>query len=123
MRAKGKRLPAILTVLLLLAGIGGTLLVMRPQGDAQIEIVQDGTVLYRLDLSQEKNRAFSVEYAGRTNLIEIHDHQIRVAQAECPDQTCVHMNWLGSSGLPIVCLPNHLVIQFVQPPDGLDTVA
>lgn len=119
---KGKFLPVILTALLLLAGIGGTLWIIRPQDNAQVEIVQDGTVLYRLDLSQEKGRTFSVEYEGRTNLIEIHDHQIRVAEAECPDQTCVHMNWLSSSGLPIVCLPNHLVIQFVQPPDGLDTV-
>lgn len=119
---KGKFLPVILTALLLLAGIGGTLWIIRPQDNAQVEIVQDGTVLYRLDLSQEKNHTFSVEYEGRTNLIEIHDHQIRVVEAECPDQTCVHMGWLSNNGLPIVCLPNHLVIQFVQPSDGLDTV-
>lgn len=96
---------------------------MRPQERMQVEIVQDGTVLCRLDLSQEENRVFSVEYEGRSNLIEIQNHQIRVSEAECPDQTCVHMGWLGDSGLPIVCLPNHLVIQFAQISGELDGIA
>jgi len=112
-----------LAVILLLAGIGGSLWVMRPRNSAQVEIVQDGIVLYQLDLSQEEDRTFSVEYEGRTNLIEIDNHRIRVLDAECPDHTCVRMGWLGDGGLPIVCLPNHLVIQFVQMSAELDVIA
>ena len=56
--------PLIAVVMLLLAaGIGGSLWVMRPQDSAQVEIVQDGAVLWQLDLAQEENRAFPVEYA------------------------------------------------------------
>ena len=44
---------------------------------------------------------------------EIKAHQIRMLEAECPDNTCVHMGWLDST-VPIVCLPNRLVIQFVE---------
>lgn len=120
---KNRRLLIAAVVLLLLAGIAGSLWVMRPQERMQVEIVQDGAVLYRLDLSQEDSHTFPVEYEGRTNLIEIQNHQIRVLEAECPDQTCVHMDWLGSNGLPIVCLPNHLVIQFAQASAELDATA
>lgn len=58
-----------------------------------------GNVLYTFDLS-------------RSNTIQIQDGKICVQAAECPDQTCVHMGYLSDSGLPIVCLPNRLVIQF-----------
>ena len=117
-----KHLPAILTVFLLLLGSGFSLGTMRPQTDTQVEIVQDGTVLYQFDLAQEENQILEVEYQGRVNYVEIHDRQIRVLEAECPDHTCVQMGWLGENGLPIVCLPNHLVIQFAQSSDGLDAV-
>lgn len=120
---KHRRLLIAAVVLLLLAGIAGSLWMMRPQERMQVEIVQDGAVLYRLDLSQEENHTLPVEYEGRTNLIEIQNHRIRVLEAECPDQTCVHMGWLGDNGLPIVCLPNHLVIQFVQTSAELDAIA
>ena len=58
-----------------------------------------GNVLYTFDLSC-------------SNTIQIQDGKICVQAAECPDQTCVHMGYLSDSGLPIVCLPNRLVIQF-----------
>ncbi|MBQ2093605.1 MAG: NusG domain II-containing protein, partial [Ruminococcus sp.] len=45
-------------------------------------------------------------------------------EAECPDKTCVNMGWLSSASMPIVCLPNHLVIEFAAGyEDGVDAVA
>ena len=121
---KHNRLLIAATGLLLLLGVIGSWWIMRtPSEQRLVEIVRDGAVLYQLDLSREDDRTFAVEYEGRTNTIEIRDHQIRVLDAECPDQTCVHMGWLGDSGLPIVCLPNHLVIQYESSADGLDAVA
>lgn len=121
---KHSRLLIAAAVLLLLIGMVGSWWIMRTPSDGKpVEIVQDGTVLYQLDLAQEDDRTFTVEYEGRTNTIEIQYHQIRVLDAECPDHTCVHMGWLGDSGLPIVCLPNHLVIQYAPSADGLDAVA
>lgn len=121
---KHNRLLIIVTALLLLLGVIGSWWIMRTSSEQRlVEIVRDGAVLYQLDLSQEDDRTFFVEYEGRANAIEIRDHQIRVLDAECPDQTCVHMGWLGDSGLPIVCLPNHLVIQYASSAGGLDAVA
>ncbi len=107
---------------LLLAGIVGSILVLRRPDTGMVEIVQDGEVLYRLDLAAEEDRILEVEYEGRINRIEIRDHQIHVLEADCPDQVCVDMGWLDSAA-PIVCLPNHLVIQFTEGSDSLDAVA
>lgn len=107
---------------LLLAGIVGSILVLRRPDTGMVEIVQDGEVLYRFDLAAEEDRILEVEYEGRINRIEIQDHQIHVLEADCPDQVCVDMGWLDSAA-PIVCLPNHLVIQFTEGSDSLDAVA
>ena len=88
-----------------------------------MEILQDGKILYTLDLAQAEDETFTVNYGGRTNEIEIRDHQIRVKAADCPDQICVHMDWLEAA--PIVCLPNRLSIQYAdgEGASGLDAVA
>ena len=107
---------------LLLLGILGSVLVLRKQEADRVEIVQDGTVLYELDLAGEEDRVFDVEYEGHVNRIEIRDHRIRVLEADCPDQVCVRAGWLDSAA-PIVCLPRRLVIQAAEKEEELDAVA
>ncbi|MGI6001075.1 MAG: NusG domain II-containing protein [Candidatus Merdisoma sp.] len=112
----------VLCGILLLAGIVGSILVLQRPDTSQVEIIQDGTVLYSFDLDSEEDQVIEVEYNGQVNRIEIRDHQIHVLEADCPDQVCVNMGWLRSAA-PIVCLPNHLVIQFTEGSDSLDAVA
>ena len=59
------------------------------------------------------------------NTIAVENGEVRVAAADCPDQTCVKMGALRSRALPIVCLPHHLTIRFVDGAEdgGLDAVA
>lgn len=111
----------LLVGVLFLAGIAGSFLIMKQPNGSVVEIVQDNQVLYRFDLDQAENQTIEVEYEGRNNTIEIRNHQIRMAEAECPDHTCVQMGWLDSA-VPIVCLPNHLVIQFKEGNNGLDSI-
>ena len=116
-----KKLPFVLVGCLLFLGILGSMLVLQRPDTSMVEILRDGEVLYRLDLEQEEDQILEIEYEGRTNTVEIKDHQIRMAEAECPDNTCVHMGWLDSAA-PIVCLPNHLVIQFVKAGGDIDSI-
>ena len=120
-RMKQKRWIWISFVILLMAGVAGSILVMRQNGAEQVEIVQDGKVLYSLDLGSEEDRLIEVGYEGHVNQIEIRNHKIRVLEADCPDQVCVRMGWLASAA-PIVCLPPHLVIQFAEQSEELDAV-
>ena len=114
---------AALCALSFLGGIGGMIWNLTRSHGRQVEILQDGKILYTLDLAQADDQTFTVTYGGRSNEIEIRDHQIRVKAADCPDQICVHMDWLEAA--PIVCLPNRLSIQYAdgESASGLDAVA
>ncbi len=109
--------------ILFLGGLVGSIWNLTRSHGCEVEILQDGEVLYRLNLDDAEDQTFSVTYEGRTNVIEIRSHRIRVSEADCPDQICVHMEWLDAA--PIVCLPNHLSIQYTDEKDasGLDAVA
>lgn len=99
------------------------LLLFAPPNQSKVLIQRDGEVLYSLDLSGEKDRTFVIPYGNSSNTIEIRDGRIRVSEAECPDQVCVHTGWLSSSAIPIVCLPNHLVITFASENSDIDAMA
>ena len=114
---------AALCALIFLGGIGGMIWNLTRSHGRQVEILQDGKILCTLDLAQAEDQTFTVTYGGRSNEIEIRDHQIRVKAADCPDQICVHMDWLEAA--PIVCLPNRLSIQYAdgEGASGLDAVS
>lgn len=101
---------AALCALIFLGGIGGMIWNLTRSHGRQVEILAGWENLYTLDLAQAEDQTFTVTYGGRSNEIEIRDHQIRVKAADCPDQICVHMDWLEAA--PIVCLPNRLSIQY-----------
>ncbi|MBR1724634.1 MAG: NusG domain II-containing protein [Ruminococcus sp.] len=86
-------------------------MLLRPKGDA-VEIISDGKVLYTLDLSREPDREIVVEYEGRKNIIAVEDGDIYMKEADCPDHTCMKTGRLSRAGVPIVCLPNHLMIRY-----------
>ena len=114
---------AALCALSFLGGIGGMIWNLTRSHGRQVEILQDGKILYTLDLAQAEDQTFTVTYGGRTNEIEIRDHQIRVKAADCPDQICVHQGWIETGVTPIVCLPNSLSIQITDAPDpGVDSI-
>lgn len=110
-------------LLLLAAAAVGTWIVTRPSENKIVEIVQDGEVLYTIDLATAQDQTIVVEYRGDadggnaaqaagSNTIEIQNGEIRVREADCPDQTCVKMGKLYSESLPIICLPHKLIIRF-----------
>ena len=75
-------------------------------------IYQDGVLIRTIDLSRvTKPETFVVEGPAGANTIEVEPGRIRVAHADCPDQVCVRQDWLSDGVVPIVCLPNRLVIQ------------
>ena len=114
---KSKKLWISVCIVIFLVGIIGSLwLIFRPHGQT-VQIIQDGTVLYTIDLEKSEDQTIEVEYQGSKNVIRIQDHQICVIDAECPDQTCVKMGELKSSAAPIVCMPNKLVVKFAETDD------
>lgn len=93
------------------------LLMNAPHGDIA-EIRSGGELLYTIDLAKSPDRTIVVELEGKENTIIIENHRIRVAEADCPDKVCVNTGWLESPAIPIVCLPNRLVIEYADKNDA-----
>ncbi len=101
-------------ILIFLAALAGTVYVLRPIDSTYVEIVQDGTMLYTIDLADAENQSFTIESEdGGYNAVTIEDGQIYMSDADCPDGVCISSGVLRS-GLSIVCLPHKLVIRFVE---------
>lgn len=102
------------TAAVFLAALLFTALTLRPSGNRLAEIVQDGQVLRTIDLSDAENQRIRVDSPDGSsyNIITVEDGHICVSEAGCPDQTCVHMGVLKSDAMPIVCLPNKLIVRF-----------
>ncbi|MGM9549840.1 MAG: NusG domain II-containing protein [Faecousia sp.] len=100
--------------------LGLSILLLIP-GDAAAyaEISSGGTVIKTVDLRVDQQFSVAAENGG-SNTVTVRDGRIAVTQASCPDHYCMDRGFC-SSGTPIVCLPNRLVIRFVgeQPIDAV----
>lgn len=109
-----RRLLIIATGIIFIISLILSVWILWPSDKQLVEVVSDGEVLYTFDLSDVEDTKFIIEYGGSSNTIQIENGNIRVQEAECPDQTCVNMGNLRSESLPIVCLPNRLTIRFAE---------
>lgn len=114
MRLEPKKLIIGALVIVFLISLILSIFILRPSKSRIVEVVQDNKVIYKLNLDTEENREIIVKYGDSSNTILIEEGEIRVSHAECPDKTCVNMGRLYSDSLPIVCLPNHLIIRFAE---------
>lgn len=92
--------------------LGLSLYVLLPgEAAAAAEVWSEGKLLYTLELSADQT--ITVESAAGTNTVTVKDGHIGVTQADCPDKHCINRG-MCSGDAQIVCLPNRLVIRFVQ---------
>ena len=85
------------------------ILLFPGETDAQrIEIRSDGALIAVLPLDEDAE----IDVVGH-NTVTVRDGKVAVTHADCPDQICVRRGWC-SGGRDIVCLPNRLVIHFLN---------
>ncbi len=102
----------ILIAVVLLVCIGLSLLILLPGENAtRAEVYLNGELVQTVDLRM--NQEFTLESDRGTNVITVRDGKIAVTEASCPDHHCMNRGYC-SGGTAIVCLPNKLVIEFVD---------
>ncbi len=115
----------LITLLLLAAGIVGCIFAAGTQHGSVAVIYQNGQEVQRIDLSAVTS-AYTITLHGENNaenIIFVEHGAISMQQASCPDHLCVKRGKLTGSGLPLVCLPNHVVIEIQGGNTELDAVA
>lgn len=104
--------------ILLLGGVFALCLILSlwtllPGQDAALaRITSGGKIVKTVNLKE--NQQFTVTTAsGGVNVVTVQDGKIAVTEASCPDHYCMNRGFCAS-GTDIVCLPNKLVIHFLQ---------
>lgn len=87
--------------------------ILNDRSSGTVVIKQDGKTVMTLDLNSEADQTIEFEFEGRKNVLEISGKRIHMLSADCPDHVCIHTGWL-KHGLPIVCLPNKLSVEFAD---------
>lgn len=88
-------------------------------GGGTAQVYSDGILVMTLDLSEDGDYLISGE--NGTNLLRVSNGKLAVVDASCGNGDCIR-HAPASSGTPIVCLPNRLVIRFTAPA-VLDAIA
>ena len=103
---------ALILALLLAVCVGASFLLLQPGTAAhRIEILSEGKVLYTLDLHVDQEITVTTDRGSNT--VTIRDGAVAVTAADCPDHYCMHRGYC-TGGAEIVCLPNRLVIRFLN---------
>lgn len=108
-----------LLALALVVCVGLSVFLLQPgETAARIEIWSEGELKYTLSLKVDQ--VLTIETATGSNTIAIRDGAVAVTEADCPDHYCMQRGYC-SGGTEIVCLPNRLVIRFLdaQEIDGM----
>lgn len=99
----------------------------NPSGHAVATIARDGVVIETIDLDAVKNPyTLRLEDERGVNVVAVEPGRIRVAEADCPDEVCVHTGWIDGPAMPIACVPHGLTVTVAREGDdgdGLDVVA
>ncbi|MFR1051307.1 MAG: NusG domain II-containing protein [Oscillospiraceae bacterium] len=103
----------LLGVIVAGSALAAWLLLSRVPTGSIAAIYLDGELVERIDLAAV-TESYTRTYTGKsgiTDVVEVARGKIRVKEADCPDQVCVHQGWIETGVVPVVCLPNALVIQ------------
>lgn len=110
----------LILVILCVAGVSLILYKKFGQmGAGQVVIKVDGEIERTYNLSE------TVEvHIGETNVLRIADGEVKMIQANCPDQICVNHKSISKNKESIICLPNKVIVEITSKSEaGMDMIA
>jgi len=106
----------ILSGVVITSAVVALLLLRAPAGYARI--YKDGALTEEVNLLTV-TEAYKIHIGGdgvaatkSYNILEVERGRIRVAEADCPDGLCIRQGWVSGGLVPIVCLPNTVLVTF-----------
>lgn len=98
----------IVIILIVLTGIIWSYLhFYTAKADSMVFVYKDNELWGTYSLTKDR-----VIVVDEHNTIEIKDSKVSMKAADCPDKRCMKQG--GSNLMPIICLPNKLVIEIKQ---------
>ena len=108
-------------ILILLGGILTVSSLISGADKTQVVIKVEGKVYGTYSLS--KDQTITIEEYGHYNRVEIKDGKVQMMEANCHNQLCVNQGAITTSNIPIVCLPNRVVVEIVDGEEEVDVLS
>lgn len=109
---RGDLIIAVLTVAIALSGLYFFYLRPPAQPEARIIIQVDGVDKYTFPLYQDgRNEDIEIQGHQGITLVHLAEDRVWVVDSACPDKICVKTGWTNSTGKPIACLPNRVIVK------------
>ena len=89
-----------------------------------VKVIKNNEVIKTIDLSKVKE-SYEFEVMGdneESNTIKVENTGVSIISASCKDKICIHTGKIKDSSLPIVCLPNKLIIKFESTKESEDNI-
>lgn len=113
----------LFSVLFLIACAAAWYLAETGKGRTLAGVYEDGRLVRTIDLSLVSQPVDILLTGVGRCVIRAENGEIFMQASDCPDQLCVAHGPL-TGGLPIVCLPNHVVVRWLSTEDlGYDAVS
>lgn len=88
--------------------------------DPRVVIEVDGEVYCEYDMDDVDGIIPISTPNGGENRVYVQENLVYMDSANCPDQLCVKQGVIRDGSVPIVCLPNKVVVRIEGGEDGLD---
>lgn len=113
MEKNQKKAIAFIVGFLVLALVAWWILWNGKEVGTKVHIYQDGKEIkvISLDLVTKKEQFTVYGKQGGYNVIEVENGKISIVKASCPDKICIETGCIQDDLVPIVCLPNKLMIK------------
>lgn len=102
----------VVLVALVAAGVAATY-IFGAATDARAAHIQDADG-NTYDMPLNENATLVVHSSAGENTVVVEGGTVRVSEADCPNQDCVHQGGISNAGQQIVCLPHKLVVSIVD---------
>lgn len=120
---RSDRVTAVIILVAVALMIAAWIVMHRTRGTVAV-INVDGNVVATMDLTSTGPQTLHISgVLGPLVVVTDGKGSIRVTEATCPDQICVHTVPAQSPGDQIICVPNHMVITVKGKGTGIDALA
>lgn len=113
-----KRWIMLFAALLLVCAAAALLL---PRSGSTVGVWQAGELIYTIDPALHKGEEYILRYEAGETVVAVGDEGVFIRSADCKNQNCVRHGPLKRGGTPIVCLPERIVVRWMED-DTLDAV-
>jgi hypothetical protein len=72
------------------------------------QVFHDGRLVRQVELDHDQ----CITVADGRMTLTVKKGRIRIAQSDCPRQTCRHAGWISRPSQTLICAPNRVVIAF-----------